>query len=114
MHEVDALFEGFLSDHGDKYKDIRLSTAGILFLGTPHSGTDAVMKGKWIAAVAGNDATLLESLKSGSTELFHVAQDFSSGTKDLSIVCYYEKEERAYLGGLQNVKVDEMHFWSSL
>jgi hypothetical protein len=98
-----------LANHGDKYKDIKLSTAGILFLGTPHSGSDSVTKGKWIATIAGNDTTLLESLKSGSTELFHIAHDFASASKDLITVCYYEKRKSTYVGGLQKVEVSEVH-----
>ena len=96
-----------LANHGDRYEDIKSSTAGILFLGTPHSGSDSATKGKWIATVAGNDTTLLESLKSGSTELFHIGQDFSAGSRDLSIVCYYEKRESSYIGGLHKVEASE-------
>lgn len=98
-----------LANLGDKYRDIKLSTVGILFLGTPHAGSDAATKGKWIAAIAGNDTTLLESLKSGSSELFYLADDFSAASKSLTIVSYYERNKSTYVGGLQKVEVSDMY-----
>ena len=32
-----------LADHGNTFRDIRLSTAGIIFLGTPHQGSEAAV-----------------------------------------------------------------------
>ena len=32
-----------LTDHGNDFRDIRLFTAGIIFLGTPHQGSEAAV-----------------------------------------------------------------------
>ena len=36
-----------LADHGNTFRDIRLSTARIIFLGTPHQGSEAAVYGVW-------------------------------------------------------------------
>lgn len=50
-----------LANHGDDFRNIRSSTAGIVFLGTPHAGSDAALYGAWLAQAVGHDKTLLES-----------------------------------------------------
>lgn len=49
-------------------EDIKRSTVGIIFLGTPHGGTDIADYGAFIAKLKGNDASLVESLKPAEKE----------------------------------------------
>lgn len=85
-----------LADHGEDFKDIRLSTAGIVFLGTPHQGSDAAVYGVWLAKIARHDATMLESLKRDSPALYDIAWDFDKSYRNADVVCFYEKEACSY------------------
>lgn len=85
-----------LADHGDTYRDIRLSTAGIIFLGTPHEGSDAAIYGVRLAQAVGHDTALLESLTKNSTALYGIARDFEASYSDTDIVCFYETKDKAY------------------
>lgn len=82
-----------MANHGDIFKDIRIATAGIIFLGTPHHGSSAAEFGVWLARALGNDTTLLESLKRNSPTLLEVAQDFDACYTNVDIVCFYEKKD---------------------
>ncbi|MCJ1466426.1 hypothetical protein MMC07_005045 [Pseudocyphellaria aurata] len=81
-----------LANHGKDFNDIRLSTAGIIFLGTPHHGSDAAVYGLWLAQAVGHDKTLLESLRKNSPALYEIARDFETSYRDTDIVCFYENE----------------------
>lgn len=85
-----------LADHGYDFRDIRLSTAGIIFLGTLYQGTKAAGFGVWLAQVARYDKTLLESLKRNSPALDDVARDFEAGYPNADIVCFYEDKDASY------------------
>lgn len=85
-----------MADHGEDFKDIRSTTAGIIFLGTPHQGSDAAVYGVWLAKIARHDATLLESLKRDSPALYGIACDFDNSYRNADIVCFYEKEAESY------------------
>ena len=85
-----------LADHGNTFRDIRLSTAGIIFLGTPHQGSEAAVYGVWLAQAVGHDKTLLESLKRNSPALYDIARDFEAGYHNADIVCFYEDKEASY------------------
>ena len=89
-----------MADHGDNFKDLRLSVAGIVFLGTPHQGSDAAGYGKLLAQATGRDTTLLESLTRNSQVLNGIAQDFETSYSNADLVCFYEKNH-----GLLGVKV---------
>ena len=82
-----------MANHGDTFKDIKMATAGILFLGTPHQGSSAAEYGMWLARALGNDTTLLETLKKNSPTLQEVAQDFEASYSNVDIVCFYEKRD---------------------
>jgi hypothetical protein len=94
-----------LARFGSSYEDIRLSTAGVVFLGTPHDGSDAAALGEKIAKILGNNARLLASLKSQSSELFGLSRDFDAEYQELKAICYYEKVERQFIGGMVNLEV---------
>ena len=85
-----------LANHGDGFRDIRLSTVGIIFLGTPHQGSDAAVYGMWLAQAARHDKTLLESLKRNSPALHDVARDFETSYGSVDVVCFYENKEASY------------------
>ena len=85
-----------LADHGNTFRDIRLSTAGIIFLGTPHQGSEAAVYGVRLAQAVGHDKTLLESLKRNSPALYDIARDFEAGYHNVDIVCFYEDKEASY------------------
>ncbi|MCJ1242271.1 hypothetical protein MMC14_010278, partial [Varicellaria rhodocarpa] len=85
-----------LANHGDDFKDIRLSTAGIIFLGTPHQGSNAAVYGMWLAQAARYDKTLLESLKKSSAVLHDIARDFETSYRSVDVVCFYENKEASY------------------
>ena len=82
--------------HGKIYKDIRLSSSGIIFLGTPHQGSRAAEYGMRFARMKGLETTSLKSLKKNSDALYDVARDFEESYRDADIVCYYEAKDKAY------------------
>ncbi len=85
-----------MADHGDDFRDIRLSTAGIIFLGTPHQGSDAAVYGVWLAQAVGHDKTLLKSLKRNNSALDEIARDFDASHSTADIVCFYEDKDMPY------------------
>ena len=85
-----------LANHGDEFRNIRSSTTGIVFLGTPHAGSDAALYGAWLAQAVGHDKTLLKSLKKNSSALYEIACDFEKGYRDADMVCFYENKEASY------------------
>ncbi len=81
-----------MANHSDTFKDLRLSVAGIIFLGTPHQGSDAAGYVKWLARATGRDKTLLESLTRNSQVLHVFAQDFETSYSNADLVCFYEEK----------------------
>ena len=82
-----------MANHGETFKDIRMATAGILFLGTPHQGSSVAEYGMWLARALGKNTTMLETLKKNSQTLHEVAKDFEASYSNLDIVCFYEKRD---------------------
>jgi protein SERAC1 len=96
-----------IASHGTDFADIRISTAGFIFLGTPHGGSEIASYAKWIATAFGNDTTLVKSLKPGAPELYSLSRDFEAGYKDCKVICYYEKREQSILPGGANSVVNK-------
>lgn len=86
-------------------EDIRISTAGVVFLGTPHEGTEVAGWGEYLAMIRGNDRNLMRQLEPKATELYDLSHDFACGYKHLGIVCFYEKLDNAYFGGKLRVPI---------
>lgn len=82
-----------MANHGESFKEIRMATAGILFLGTPHQGSSAVEYGVWLARAFKNDTRLLETLKKNSPTLLEIARDFEASYNNANIVCFYQKKD---------------------
>ncbi|KAF8509008.1 hypothetical protein BU17DRAFT_99331 [Hysterangium stoloniferum] len=71
-----------------QYKQIHLSTYGILFLGTPHQGTDIVLK--FISLCYQPNNILLKHLISHSELLQQQNSDFNAIAADFQMKCFYE------------------------
>ncbi len=85
-----------LTDHGNDFRDIRLSTAGIIFLGTPHQESEAAVYDVWLAQAVRHDKTLLKFLKRNSSALDEIARDFDASHSTADIVCFYEDKDVSY------------------
>ena len=89
-----------LANHSNIFKGIKLSIAGIAFLGTPHQGSNAAAYRKYLERATFCDTTLLESLTKQSQVLHEIAQDFETSYSNADIVCFYEEKH-----GLLGIKV---------
>ena len=87
--------------HRQEFTDLRLSVAGIIFLGAPFQGSDAAIFGEWLARLRRLDSTLLEGLRKGNPDLFALSTDFCGSYIDRDVVCFYEKRETEYLRSLK-------------
>ena len=85
-----------LTDHDNDFRDIRLFTAEIIFLETPHQGSDAAVYGVWLAQAVGRDKTLLKSLKRNCSALDEIARDFDASHSTADIVYFYEDKDVSY------------------
>ncbi|KFX98191.1 hypothetical protein V490_02429 [Pseudogymnoascus sp. VKM F-3557] len=88
------------------FADVRLSVAGIIFLGGPFQGSDAALFGQWLAKMSGHDTTLLEMLRKRSPDLYALSTDFYSSHCDFDLICFYEKEKAKFLGIMKAQIVD--------
>ena len=82
--------------HQRAFTDLRLSVAGIIFLGAPFKGSDVAVFGKWFAQLSGRDSTLLELLVKDSPNLYALSRDFWGSYNDWDLVCFYENKEADY------------------
>ena len=82
--------------HQQCFTDLRLSVAGIIFLGAPFQGCDVALFGKWLARLSGRDPTLLELLQKDSPSLYALSKDFWGSHSKWDLVCFYEKREADY------------------
>ena len=90
--------------HQPEFTDLRLSIAGILFLGAPFQGSNAAVFGKWLARLSRLDSTLLETLRSSSPDLYALQEDFCGSYTALDLVCFYETSDTNF-GGLLSANV---------
>lgn len=89
--------------HQGCFTDLRLSVAGIIFLGAPFQGSDAALFGKWLAQLSGRDPKMLKKLEKDNPSLYGLSRDFWGSHSDWDLVCFYEKRERDY--GLLKIQV---------
>ncbi|KAK1760821.1 hypothetical protein QBC47DRAFT_368295 [Echria macrotheca] len=88
------------------YRNVLLSTAGIVFLGTPFRGSDASQQAEWQTIVAGvmgdrPSKQLVQALKESDPQLRKLTQTFAELAGDDSLrlpaVCFYEKRKTEML-----------------
>ncbi|KAF8537112.1 hypothetical protein BDD12DRAFT_795406 [Trichophaea hybrida] len=95
------------SRYSYRYADIRKSTYGICFLGTPHRGANVAGWGKLLVnmskpAFKNPKTQLLDTLRSQSNELLDLALDFGNLVPQLQIVsCIEQKETSIKKWGVQ-------------
>lgn len=94
-----------LASNRSDCEDIRSSTTGVVFLGTPHQGTTIAQWASFLAMIKGNDSKLLEQLQPKAEMLFELSHDFASGYKQLSTVCFYEKLSKTYVGDMLDLTI---------
>ena len=81
-----------------QFKQIRMATVGMIFLGTPHQGSGMASIGQVAAAVAGCvvpgaqilNRGLLKSLERNSSGLFETSNRFSNICAHMRIHSFYE------------------------
>ena len=94
-----------LASNRSDCEDIRSSTAGVVFLGTPHEGTTIAQWASFLAMIKGNDSKLLEQLQPKAEMLYDLSHDFASGYQHLKTVCFYEKVRNTYVGGTLDLTI---------
>jgi hypothetical protein len=99
MNEADDEFKQALVNTSieKRYNTIKTATGGIIFLGTPHRGSDAATWGKLIANIGKttihSSTTLLKTLQKNSQELHALSQDFSHMQNHFMVANFYEQKE---------------------
>ena len=78
------------------FTDLRLSVAGVIFLGAPFQGSEVATFGTRMAQISGLDSTILELLEKDSPSLYALSRDFWGSYSDWDLVCFYEKMEVEY------------------
>ena len=93
-----------------RFEAVKTSTFGIVFLGTPHRGSEATSLAQILANIAkvtfkSPKTQLLKSLEKESAELMDLLEDFSHIHSSVQIVSCYEQKETAYKRGLFQTKI---------
>ncbi|KAF1364158.1 TPR-like protein [Lizonia empirigonia] len=88
--------------YGPRYTDLRLSIAGIVFLGTPFQGSGEAAYAQWLAKLIrlqeaeGHRYTLLKTLQKDSPSLHALSIDFWRSYGEYDMTCFYENREAEY------------------
>ncbi|KAF2625473.1 hypothetical protein BU25DRAFT_473452 [Macroventuria anomochaeta] len=88
--------------HGSRYTDLRLSIAGIVFLGTPFQGSKEAAYAQWPAKLIRlqederHGYTLLETLQKDCASLRDLLIDFWRSYGKYDMTCFYEKRPAKY------------------
>ena len=82
-----------IANHGEAFRDIRLATCGVIFLGTPHQGASIAKYAEWLARATDHDTTLVNTLNRNSPILDGLARDFEQTYGEADIVCFYENKD---------------------
>ena len=84
--------------HEEDYPDIISSIAGVIFLGTPHRGSNSQSKASIIASVAsafnfGEQRSLLKAVEKDSDMLADLLHDFvrTANTISIPLFCFFEQ-----------------------
>jgi hypothetical protein len=90
------------SRYDSEWTDIARSTAGIVFLGTPHRGCGAANWGALIATLGqwgiGSEPSILKSLENHSDALTDLLRDFSGWVwhESVPVTCCFENQATNY------------------
>jgi hypothetical protein len=79
--------------HHKDFHNLRLSVAGVIFLGAPFQGSDVASVGTRLAQLSGLDSTILKLLEKDSPSLYALSRDFWGSHSDWDLVCFYETVE---------------------
>lgn len=86
--------------HEEDYFSIIRSTAGVVFLGTPHRGSNSQSKASVIASIAsalslGEHSSLLKMVEKDSEMLADLLHDFTRTVNTISIplFCFFEQHK---------------------
>lgn len=89
--------------HNGNFQYLALSTVGIVFLGTPHRGTQATKWGEFVARSGnllglGVETSILKDLRADSENLRDLLYEFTlwANRALLSLVCYFEQHATDY------------------
>ncbi|KAG9239961.1 P-loop containing nucleoside triphosphate hydrolase protein, partial [Calycina marina] len=82
--------------HQQEFTNLRLSVAGVIFLGVPFQGSDVASVGARLAQIRGLDSTILKLLEKDSPSLYALSRDFRGSYGEWDLVCFYEKIEAGY------------------
>ncbi|KAM3088918.1 hypothetical protein ACMFMG_000539 [Clarireedia jacksonii] len=82
--------------HQREFTNLRLSVAGIIFLGAPFQGSDIANVGTRLARLSGLDSTILKLLEKDSANLYALSRDFWGSHSDWDLVCFYEMVEAEF------------------
>jgi hypothetical protein len=86
--------------HEDDYPDVAWSIAGIIFLGTPHRGSNYQSKASIIATIAsivgvGERSQVLKSIEKDSDTLTDMIHDFTrlANSSSIPLFCFFEQHK---------------------
>ena len=82
--------------HQQEFTELRLSVAGVVFLGAPFQGSDVASVGTRLAQISGLDSTILKMLEKDSPNLYALSRDFWGSHSNWDLVCFYERSKAEY------------------
>ena len=87
----------------DDFQYLASSTVGMIFLGTPHRGTQAAKWGEIVATTAralrcGSETSILKDLREDSENSRDLLYDFTlwANRASVKIICFFEQHETDY------------------
>ena len=88
------------NSHGSSFQYLALSTVGILFLGTPHRGTQAAKWGQIVATTAkalgfGFEDSILNDLRLHSEHSKDLVYEFTlwANRASITLICFFEQHQ---------------------
>ena len=91
------------NSQGDSFHHLSLSTVGVVFLGTPHRGTEAAKWGQIVATAAkalgfGFEDSILKDIRKDSEHSRDLLYEFTlwANRASLTLICFFEQHETDY------------------
>ena len=91
------------NSQSDNFHHISLSTVGVVFLGTPHRGTEAAKWGQIVATAAkalglGSEDSILNDIREGSEPSRDLLYEFTlwANRASLKLICFFEQHKTDY------------------